>query len=114
MIRKDKLQFLIDNMDDIQSQINEFQRNTSVLDAKEIDWSILLEKSEKVPSSRKLSRWNTVVQIAKEYKRQLDGAENHSLWYREFESTHFSELELIAPNFSELSSALDIDKAVED
>ena len=106
LVRKDRLQFLIDNMDTIQSQIEEFRQSSTTLDAKIKDWSILLSESEKVPSSRKLSRWNTVIQIAQEYKRQLDASETQSLWYRDFRSTSFSELELIAPHFSNVPGSV--------
>lgn len=87
-------------MDDIESQLDEVDCGASTLDAK--DWSILLTEKDRA-FSWKVTRWNTVVQIVRDYGRQLDAADNYTM--------HFADLELIAPHFCEnWTSANDLTK----
>ena len=79
-MRKDKLLFLIENMDEIQWQIGLSSQ----------DWSVLLAEKDRNRKWKRM-RWNTVVQIAKEYKRQIDDGDISAM--------DFAEVDLIAPNF---------------
>ena len=67
-------------MDEIQWQIG--------LSSK--DWSVLLAEKDRNRKWKRM-RWNTVVQIAKEYKRQIDDGDISAM--------DFAEVDLIAPNF---------------
>ena len=93
LIKKDNIEWLIENMDIIQQQIDSYLIENELYDnvMNRDHWALLLNHHDHTEEWRKI-RWNTIVRIAQEYKSQTDDRQD-------LPHTDFAEIELISPQF---------------